>query len=201
MNGQAEYTFDTAVPGLLHLKLLRSPHAHARILAIKTSAARALPGVVAVRIKTRRPSGSRETAVLAGQRGVRLHTHLAETADEAAFLLQRGVNGIAAVSHRDALRWATEGSAACLGRPELGRIAVGAAADLALFRLDELRFSGAGDPVAALVLCGAHRADRVMVAGRWVVEHGTISGLDLAELMRRHNGAAAVLAAASATGG
>ena len=111
----------------------------------------------------------------------------------AAFLLQRGANGIDAVSHRDALRWATEGSAACLGRPELGRIAVGAAGDLALFRLDELRFSGAGDPVAALVLCGAHRADRVMVAGRWVVENGAIPGLDLADLMARHRTEAARL--------
>ncbi len=108
----------------------------------------------------------------------------------AAFLLQRGVNGIAAVSHLDALRWATEGSAACIGRPELGRIAVGAAADLALFTLDELRFSGAGDPLAALVLAGASRADRVMVAGRWVVEDKQISGLDVAELMRRHGLAA-----------
>ena len=108
----------------------------------------------------------------------------------AAFLLQRGANGIKAVSHRDALRWATEGSAACLGRPELGRIAVGAAADLALFTLDELRFSGAGDPVAALVLCGASRADRVMVAGRWVVVDGAIPGLDLGALMARHGAAA-----------
>ena len=111
----------------------------------------------------------------------------------AAFLLQRGANGIGTVSHRDALRWATAGSAACLARPELGHIAVGAAADLALFRLDELRFSGAGDPVAALVLCGAHRADRVMVAGRWVVEDGRIPGLDVAALMRRHQAAAAAL--------
>ncbi len=111
----------------------------------------------------------------------------------AAFLLQRGANGIGAVSHRDALRWATEGSAACLGRPELGRIEAGAAADLALFRLDELRFCGAGDPVAALVLCGAHRADRVMVAGRWVVEDGQIPDLDLPALMRRHRAASAAL--------
>lgn len=112
----------------------------------------------------------------------------------AAFLLQRGANGIGAVSHRDALRWATEGSADCLGRPELGRIAVGSAADLALFRLDELRFSGAGDPVAALVLCGAHRADRVMVAGRWVVEDGAVPGLDVPALMARHNREARALA-------
>ena len=115
----------------------------------------------------------------------------------AAFLLQRGANGIEAVSHRDALRWATTGSADCLGRPELGRIEAGAAADFALFRLDELRFSGAGDPLAALVLCGANRADRVMVAGRWVVEGGAVPGLDLPGLMRRHGTAAAALAARS----
>ena len=113
----------------------------------------------------------------------------------AAFLLQRGVNGIGAVSHRDALRWATEGSADCIGRPELGRIAVGAAADLALFTLEELRFSGAGDPLAALVICGAAGADRVMVAGRWVVQDGCIPGLDLAALRRRHGLAARQLAA------
>jgi len=113
----------------------------------------------------------------------------------AAFLLQRGVNGVRAVSHRDALRWATQGSADCIGRPELGRIAVDAAADLALFTLDKLRFSGAGDPLAALVLCGASRADRVMVGGRWVVEGGSITGLDVASLMRRHGMAARQLAA------
>jgi 8-oxoguanine deaminase len=110
-----------------------------------------------------------------------------------AFLLQRIANGIEAVSHKDALRWGSVGSAGCIGRPELGRIAVGAAADLALFRLDELRFSGAGDPLAALVLCGAHRADRVMVAGRWVVEDGAIPGLDLGRLMAEHAAAARTL--------
>ena len=113
----------------------------------------------------------------------------------AAFLVQRGRYGVSRVRHRDALRWATEGSAACLGRAELGRITPGAAADFALFTLDELRFSGAGDPLAALVLCGAHRVDRVMVAGRWVVEDGTIPGLDLAALMRRHGHEAARLRA------
>ena len=87
----------------------------------------------------------------------------------AAFLLQRARYGVGRVSHKDALRWATKGSAACVGRPELGEIAVGKMADLALFKLDELRFSGHGDPLAALVLCGAHRADRVMVGGNWVV--------------------------------
>jgi 8-oxoguanine deaminase len=108
----------------------------------------------------------------------------------AAFLLQRGRYGIGKVSHRDALRWATKGSAACTGRADVGDIAVGMLADLALFKLDELRFSGSGDPLAALVLCGAHRADRVMVGGRWIVENGQIPGLDVADLIRRHSAAA-----------
>ena len=114
----------------------------------------------------------------------------------AAFLLQRGRYGVERVSHLDALRWATTGSAACIGRPELGIIAAGTPADLALFRLDELRFSGAGDPLAALVLCGAHHADRVMVGGRWVVEDGAIAGLDLPALIKRHGAASRVLATA-----
>ncbi|MFB8177221.1 molybdopterin-dependent oxidoreductase [Streptomyces sp. NPDC055966] len=48
VTGTARYTFDIDVPGLLHMKLLRSPHAHARILAIDTSAALRVPGVHAV---------------------------------------------------------------------------------------------------------------------------------------------------------
>jgi 8-oxoguanine deaminase len=111
----------------------------------------------------------------------------------AAFLLQRARYGVGKVSHKDALRWATKGSAACIGRPELGEIAVGRMADLALFKLDELRFSGAGDPLAALVLCGAHRADRVMVGGRWTVVDGAIPGLDVAGLIGRHSAAARMM--------
>ena len=112
-----------------------------------------------------------------------------------AFLLQRARYGVLKVSHKDALRWATKGSAACVGRPELGEIAVGKAADLALFKLDDLRFSGHGDPVAALVLCGAHRADRVMVAGKWAVVDGAIPGLDVGDLVRRHSAAARAMQA------
>ena len=110
-----------------------------------------------------------------------------------AFLLQRLMHGADQVSHHDALRWATRGSAGCLGRSDIGAIAPGLQADLALFRLDELRYSGAGDPLAALILCGAHRADRVMVGGRWVVEDGRIPGLDLPALIHAHSTAAAQL--------
>ncbi len=93
------------------------------------------------------------------------------------------------VTHRDALRWGTEGSARCLGRDDIGAIAVGKQADLAFWSLDELRFSGAGDPIAALVLCGAHAADRVMVKGEWRVEDGAPVGVDLAKLRYEHHAA------------
>lgn len=96
----------------------------------------------------------------------------------------------ASVTHLDALRWATVGSARCLGRSDIGVIAEGKQADLALFTLDELRFSGAGDPLAALVLCGAHRADRVMIAGSWRVVDGMPVGIDIAELRAAHGAAA-----------
>jgi putative selenate reductase molybdopterin-binding subunit len=48
LTGQARYTMDVAVEGLLHLKVLRSPHAHARIKRIDQTRAKAVPGVVAV---------------------------------------------------------------------------------------------------------------------------------------------------------
>jgi len=96
----------------------------------------------------------------------------------------------ATVSHLDALRWATAGSARCLGRDDIGEIAVGRQADLALYTLDELRFSGAGDPLAAIVLCGAYRADRVMLAGVWKVEDGAPVGIDVERLRVEHSTAA-----------
>ena len=113
-----------------------------------------------------------------------------------ALLLQRLRSG-AEVTHEDALRWATAGGARVLHRPELGRLEVGAAADLALFELAEPRFSGAGDPLAALVLSGAHRAAWVMVDGHWRVRGGELVDLDLQDLLHRHGRAAAALCTAS----
>ena len=111
-----------------------------------------------------------------------------------ALMIGRLRYGAAAVTPLDALRWATEGSARCLGRDDIGRIAPGLQADLALFTLDAPRFSGAHDPLAALVLCGAHRADRVMIAGRWRVIDGAPVGVDLAALIAEHHDAARAFA-------
>lgn len=111
-----------------------------------------------------------------------------------ALMIGRLRYGAAAITHLDVLRWATEGSARCLGRGDIGRIAPGYEADVALFRLDEPRFSGAHDPLAALVLCGAHRADRVMIAGRWRVADGRPLGVDVPALLEAHRGAARAFA-------
>jgi putative selenate reductase molybdopterin-binding subunit len=48
VRGAARYTFDTSIEGLLHIKMLRSPHPHAKIISIDKSAALAVPGVHAV---------------------------------------------------------------------------------------------------------------------------------------------------------
>ena len=75
VTGQVQYVADLKPRGLLHAKLLRSPHAHARILRIDTSRAKALPGVRAVltaadipELKKKAPT--RAHAVLAIDRAV-----------------------------------------------------------------------------------------------------------------------------------
>jgi carbon-monoxide dehydrogenase large subunit len=48
LTGQSRYVDDLALPGMVWMAVVRSPHAHARIRSIDTSAASALPGVLAV---------------------------------------------------------------------------------------------------------------------------------------------------------
>ncbi|RFB80906.1 8-oxoguanine deaminase [Methylovirgula sp. 4M-Z18] len=117
-------------------------------------------------------------------------SNMLEALRHALMLNRLHYKSASAITHFDVLRWATEGSARCLGRSDIGQIAPGKQADLALFTLDELRFSGSHDPLAALVLCGAHRADRVMVGGDWRVVDGMPVGIDLVALREAHTKAA-----------
>jgi carbon-monoxide dehydrogenase large subunit len=48
LTGRGRYTDDIDMPGQAHLAILRSPHAHARIVAMDTAAAKSAPGVIAV---------------------------------------------------------------------------------------------------------------------------------------------------------
>ena len=75
----------------------------------------------------------------------------------------------------EALRVATRGGAACLGRDDIGSLEVGKRADIALFDVDGLAFAGAeADPVAALVFCAPERVRDLFVDGRRVVEAGRL---------------------------
>ncbi|MEY3953765.1 MAG: hypothetical protein RLZZ397_645 [Pseudomonadota bacterium] len=97
--------------------------------------------------------------------------------------------GPAEMTARDALRLATRGSAQVLGREDIGRIEVGACADLAIFNLNTLSFAGAAvhDPVAALLLCASATTDYTVVNGKVVVRQGQLTTLDLPTLVEQHN--------------
>lgn len=113
-----------------------------------------------------------------------------------ALYLQRLKYGAESITPELALGWATQGSAKLLGRQDhLGQIAPNFQADLACYTLDEIKFSGSHDPVAALLLCGADHAEHVMVKGDWVVKHREIQNLDLDELTAKHRAAAKQLLA------
>jgi 8-oxoguanine deaminase len=107
-----------------------------------------------------------------------------------ALYIQRLRYGAEQITPHRVLGWASKGSAKLLGRDDIGELAVGKQADLALFKLDELRFSGSHDPLSALLLCGADRADRMMIGGTWRVIDGQIEGLDVAQLIADHHQAA-----------
>jgi len=96
---------------------------------------------------------------------------------------------------RDALAVATRGGARVLGRDDIGHLAPGMAADLAVFDLRSPRMAGGAvhDPVAALLFCGSPRAAFTVVNGRVVVRDGQPTGVDLPMLIERHDQLAARL--------
>src|SRR3546814_1708735 len=100
-----------------------------------------------------------------------------------ALFIQRLRYGAEKITPEKVLGWATRGSARLLGRGDIGELAVGKQADLAMFKLDELRFSGRHDPVAGLLLCAADRADRVMAGGNWRVIDVQVEGLDVQRMI------------------
>ncbi|MBL6457780.1 amidohydrolase family protein [Belnapia sp. T6] len=77
---------------------------------------------------------------------------------------------------------ATVGGAEALGRPDLGRLVVGAAADLALVDLTHPLMNPPRDPLRSLVFHAADRAVRqVIVAGETVLRDGKPTRLDVSE--------------------
>ncbi|THF90007.1 MAG: 8-oxoguanine deaminase [Sulfitobacter sp. SK025] len=103
-----------------------------------------------------------------------------------AMLLQRVANGADAMSAREALELATRGGADILGRPECGRIAVGARADIAIWDVSGIESAGSWDP-AALLLAGPTTVRDLLVEGRRVVRDRQICTIDLPALIARQN--------------
>jgi cytosine/adenosine deaminase-related metal-dependent hydrolase len=113
-----------------------------------------------------------------------------------AMLLQRVAQGAPAFTVLEALELATLGSAAVIGRDDLGQLAPGKAADFIGVRLDRLELAGGAvhDPAAALLLCTPHGVDLSVINGRVVVRNGRLEGIDLEPLIGRHNQLARVMA-------
>ncbi len=105
-----------------------------------------------------------------------------------AMLLGKLKSGADAFSARDALDIATRGGAACLGRQgEIGVLKVGAAADIVAWKLDGPIFAGVlDDLVEGWLRCGPTGAHHTIVAGKLVVEDGTIVSDRLEEMLARH---------------
>ena len=111
-----------------------------------------------------------------------------------ALLLQRVARGADAMSAREALRIATRGGAEVLGRGgELGQIAPGYRADIAIWDMAGLEAAGNWDP-AALLLAGPTQVRDLLVEGRQVVREGRLTRLDARALARQANAATARLA-------
>lgn len=106
-----------------------------------------------------------------------------------AMLLQRVQGNPAALSAREALWLATRGGAEVLGRDDIGRLAPGFCADLIGYRLDTLGFAGGAvhDPLAALVFCRPPDVDLSVIGGRVVVQDGQLLGVNVPDLVARHN--------------
>jgi cytosine/adenosine deaminase-related metal-dependent hydrolase len=101
-----------------------------------------------------------------------------------ALLVARGRGGSSAMTARDALRLGTRGGASVLRREDIGSLAIGKRADIAVWRTDGLEFGGADDLVANLVLSGPHVVDRLLVGGADVVRGGSLVNADEQEIAR-----------------
>lgn len=106
-----------------------------------------------------------------------------------AMLLQRVKYGADALTSRDVFKMATINGARMLNFPKAGKIKEGYLADLAVFNLNKLEYTGSlSDPLAALIFSGiSHEVKYTIVNGKVVVENGWLTGEDEEYLMKKGN--------------
>jgi len=128
-------------------------------------------------------------------------SHLLEEARQAMLVarLKAGLDGASLsgeaapplMTARQVLEIATRGSAAVLGRTDLGSLEPGKCADFFAVRLDHLGYAGAlHDPIAALVFTAPAQVDYTVVGGKFIVRQGEFVTLDIPWLVYNHNRAA-----------
>ena len=103
-----------------------------------------------------------------------------------SLLQQRLRYGAEVITAERVLGYATTGSAAVLHRSSLGQFAIGKQADLAIFSLDELRFSGVGSALDGLITCGASQVEKLMVGGKWLIENNDHCRVLSMDVMEKH---------------
>ena len=111
-----------------------------------------------------------------------------------AMLLQRVSQGADAMSAREALRIATRGGAEVLGRDDIGQIAVGKRADIAVWDMSGIEAVGSWD-AAALLLAGPALVRDLFVEGRQIVLDGQVTTIDFSARIARANDLARALMA------
>ncbi len=128
-------------------------------------------------------------------------SHMLEEARQAMLVarLKAGLDGASLsgeaapplMTARQVLEIATRGSAAVLGRTDLGSLEPGKCADFFAVRLDHLGYAGAlHDPIAALVFTAPAQVDYTVVGGKFIVRQGEFVTLDIPWLVYNHNRAA-----------
>jgi cytosine/adenosine deaminase-related metal-dependent hydrolase len=128
-------------------------------------------------------------------------SHMLAEARQAMLLarLKEGITGFSLsndpsrklMTGREALRLATRGGAAVLGRTDIGSLEAGKCADFFALNLNRLDYAGAlHDPVAAAVFCHPVRVDYTFIGGRPVVRDGVLVTVDESSLIEKHNRAA-----------
>jgi cytosine/adenosine deaminase-related metal-dependent hydrolase len=105
-----------------------------------------------------------------------------------ALFLQRVTKGADALSVDDVYQMGSRNGYQILGYSNGGTLTENALADIAVFSMDSLDFTGVHDPVGSLILAGnCHRAKHVFVDGKIVVENGHLSHINESFIMESAN--------------